>query len=169
MAKFYGDCLVIPEANNDAGLILFLRRLHVRVWEREKPATDKEDQKPMGKLGVWTSDDGMGQGTRSAFLGELRSAVRKHAMDGEGLDIPFLHIIDEMEHFAVNTNTGRAEALDKWHDDFVLALSFAYFLRHRGTVLVAPALNQLLPPDVRAMLAQEKRERSGIAHGAHRI
>ena len=169
LAKFYGDCLVIPEANNDAGLILFLRRLHVRVWEREKPATDKEDQKPMGKLGVWTSDDGMGQGTRSAFLGELRSAVRKHMMDGEGLDIPFLHILDELEHFAVNPNTGRAEALDKHHDDFVLALSFAYFLRHRGTVMAAPALNQLLPPDVRAMLAEEHRERGLRGNGAHRI
>jgi len=118
---------------------------------------------------VWTSDDGMGQGTRSAFLGELRSAVRKHMMDGEGIDIPFLHILDELEHFAVNPNTGRAEALDKWHDDFVLALSFAYFLRGRGTVLAPPSLSQILPPDVRAMLAQEQRERSGIAHGAHRI
>lgn len=170
MAKWYGDCMVVPEANNDAGLIMCLRKLHVHVWEREKPATDKEDQRPMGKLGIWTSDDGMGQGTRSCLLAELRSAVRKLMLDGEGLDIPFLHILDEMEHFAVNTNTGRAEALSGWHDDFVMALGFAYFLRARGSVMQVPALSAVMPPDVMAMLKQnEIQARPFGSGGAYRV
>jgi hypothetical protein len=170
MAKFYGDCLVVPEANNDAGLIMCLRRLNVRVWEREKPATDKEDQRPMGKLGMWTSDDGMGQGTRSALLGELRSAVRKLLMDGEGLDIPFHHIIDELEHFAVNTNTGRAEALSGWHDDFVMALGFAFFLRSRGTTMEPSAMSAVMPPDVMAMMRLQQMQGTPMGGGgAYRV
>ena len=169
MAKFYGHCLVVPEANNDAGLIMCLRKLNVRVWEREKPATDKEDQKPMGKYGIWTSDDGMGRGTRSDLLTELRSAVRKLMMDGEGMDIPFLHILDEMEHFAVNTNTGRAEALSGWHDDFVMALGFAFFLRGRGTTMEPPAMSATMPPDVMAMMRQVEGERRPLGGGAYRV
>lgn len=169
MAKVYGDCLVVPEANNDAGLIMCLRKLKVRVWEREKPATDKEDQKPMGKLGIWTSDDGMGQGTRSSLLAELRSAVRKMMMDGEGLEIPFLHILDEMEHFAVNTNTGRAEALAGWHDDFVFATGFAFFLRGRGTIMQAPAMSAVMPPDVQEMMRQMQRQMGPKGGGQYRV
>jgi hypothetical protein len=171
MAKLYGNCLVVPEANNDGGLIMCLRRLHVNVYERQKPATEKEDQAGTGKYGVWTSDDGQGRGFRSEFLAELRSAVRKLMLDSEGIDIPFLHILDEMEHFAINPDTGKAEAQEKWHDDFVMALAFAFFLRGRGTTFAAPALGQLLPPDVQRMLIEEGRSAraAGLGHGAHRI
>ena len=169
LALWYGRALVVPEANNDCGLISWLRKFGVRIYEREKPATDKEDQVPTGKLGIWTSDDGAGQGMRSSILSELRSTVRKMLMDGEGLEIPFLHILDEMEHFAINANTGRAEALDKWHDDFVMALAFAFFLRTRGTVLTPKVLEQALPLDVRAMLRQAEMETKWLGGGQHRI
>jgi len=169
LAMWYGRVLVVPEANNDCGLISWLRKWQVRIYEREKPATEKEDQVPTGKLGIWTSDDGAGLGMRSGMLSELRSAVRKLRMDGEGIDIPFLHVLDEMEHFAIHPNSGKAQALEGFHDDFVMALAFAFFKRARGTVYQAPSLSQILPPDVRAMLAHEQRQRAGIAHGAHRI
>lgn len=171
MARFYGRALVIPEANNDCGLISWLRKLHVRIYERERPATDKDDQQPTGKLGFWTSDDGQGQGVRSEILSELRSVVRKMLLENaEGLEIPFLHILDEMEHFTINPNTGRAEALDKHHDDFVMALAFAFFLKAKGTMLAGEAGQSLLPPDVRGMLreqAQAQLMKRGT--GAHRI
>lgn len=169
ISKFYGNAMVVPEANNDCGLIMCLKKLGVRIFERERPATDKEDQVPTGKLGIWTSDDGAGQGMRSSILGEVRAAVRKMNIDGEGLDIPFLHILDEMEHFAINPNTGKAEALEKHHDDFVLATSFAYFLRSKGTVYVVEQLSQLLPPDVRRMLQEEGQQSTMGMGGAHRI
>lgn len=169
ISKFYGGALVVPEANNDCGLILCLKKLGVNIYERERPATDKEDQVPTGKLGIWTSDDGQGQGMRSSMLGELRAAVRKNFLDGEGIDIPFLHIIDEMEHFTINPNTGRAEALEKHHDDFVMALGFAFFLRAKGTVYSVNTLQQMMPPDVRRMMEQHGMEQGRAGMGAHRI
>ncbi|MBN8422473.1 MAG: hypothetical protein J0L73_26395 [Verrucomicrobia bacterium] len=169
ISKFYGGALVVPEANNDCGLIMCLKKLGVNIYERERPATDKEDQMPTGKLGIWTSDDGAGQGMRSGMLGELRAAVRKQMMDGEGIDIPFIHILDEMEHFAINPNTGKAEAMEGWHDDFVMGLAFAYFLRGRGTVYAAPELSQMLPPDVRRLMELHAQDTVGGGGGAHRI
>lgn len=169
LAMWYGRALVVPEANNDCGLIGWLRTFGVRIYERERPATDKEDQVPTGKLGLWTSDDGAGQGMRSSILSELRSTIRKMMIDGEGIEIPFLHILDELEHFTINPNTGKAEALEKWHDDFVMALAFAFFLRAKGTVMAPPKAETLLPPDVMKMLRMEQHQKGQWVNPAHRI
>lgn len=167
-SRFYGGCLTVPEANNDCGLIMCLRKLNVPIYERERPASEVEDQRPTGKLGIFTSDNGQGSGFRSAMLSEVRAAIRKGMRDGQGLDVPFLHILDEMEHFAINPNSGKAEALPKWKDDFVMSLAFAYFLKGKGTVMAAPALHQSLPRDVLGMLQAQQWEGPPTS-GAHRI
>lgn len=167
-SKLYGNCLVVPEANNDCGLIMCLRRLGVPVYERQKPATEQDDQEGTGKYGVWTSDDGAGRGFRSQFLGDLQSAVRKLRMEGHGIDIPFGHILDEMEHFATNPDTGKTAAVDGWHDDFVMALAFAYYFRSRGTIYSPAALVPMMPPDVRKMHAMVAAP-GGRGSGAHRV
>lgn len=170
LSRYYGRALIIPEANNDCGLIMCLRKLGAKIYERVKPATDKEDQQPTGKLGFWTSDDGAGRGVRSEILAELRSVIRKMLIDGaEGIEIPFLHVIDELEHFTINPDNGKAEALDGWHDDFVMALAFAFFLRTKGTLMERPAGMIALPPDVRAMLAQDDAGRRRVMNPAHRV
>lgn len=169
LAVWYGRCLVIPEANNDCGLIRELRKFGAHIYNRERPATDKDDQQPTGKLGFWTSDDGSGQGLRSEILAEVRSTVRKRALENaEGLEIPFLHILDEMEHFAINSNTGKAEALEGHHDDFVMSLAFAFYLRARGSVMAPPAGEGVVPPDVLAMMRMVDAQRP-LANGAHRV
>ena len=171
LSKWYGGCLVIPEANNDCGLIAALRKLGVPIYERQRPATDVRDQEPTGKYGIWTSDDGQGQGMRSQFLGSLQRAIRRLNYQQEGIEIPFLHIIDELECFAVNLRTGKAEALPKKHDDFVMALAFAYELRAKGTVMAVPLRERQMPRDMRRMLEAEQRIRSmmGAGGGAHAI
>lgn len=169
VAKLFGGCLVVPEANNDCGLIMCLRKLHVNVYERQRPATEKDDQEGTGKFGVWTSDDGQGRGFRSQFLSELRAAVRKLKLEGEGIDIPFLHVLDEMAHFATDPDTGRTEAAEGWHDDFVMALAFAYFFRSRGTVYRPPVLAAVRPPDVQKLYDLVKSQGLGKTRGAHRM
>lgn len=169
MSKFFGGCMVVPEANNDGGLIKFLRDLQVPIYERKKPATEKEDQKPTGKFGVWTSDNGDGNGMRSEFLGNLRRAVRRLDYEGEGIQIPFAHVLDEMTHFAINLKNGKAEALPGHHDDFVMALAFAYHLRSLGTVMSRPVRETQLPRELQRFVEIEKRLRAGVARGAHRI
>jgi hypothetical protein len=168
ISAWYGNCLVVPEANNDGGLIKFLRDLSVPLYERTKAATEKEDQKKLGKFGVWTSDDGQGQGMRSQFLTSLRRAVRRLEYDGEGIDIPFEHVVDEMSTFATNLKNGKVEALPKKHDDFVLALAFAYELRALGSIMQRPARETELPPEFRRIIEAENRIRAKL-QGAHRI
>lgn len=168
VSKWYGGCLVVPEANNDGGLIKFLRDLNVPIYERTKAATEKEDQKKTGKYGVWTSDDGQGQGMRSQFLTSLRRAVRRLDHAGEGIEIPFEHIVDELSTFATNLKTGKTEAMPKKHDDFVMALAFAYELRALGTIMEAPTRETEMPPEFSRLLEAEARAR-GVLGGAHRI
>lgn len=168
-SKYFGGCLVVPEANNDGGLIKFLRDLKVPIYERQKPATEKEDQKKTGKFGVWTSDNGDGLGMRSQFLGSLRRAVRRLDYEGEGIEIPWEHLLDEMAHFATNLKTGKVEALPGHHDDFVMALAFAYELRSLGTVMSRPTRETQLPRDMQRILDAERRMRGVIQGGAHRI
>jgi hypothetical protein len=168
-AKWYGNCLVVPERNNDGGLIKFLRDLGVNVYEQLRPATDKEDQKGTGKFGIWTSDDGQGRGIRSEMLAELRRAVRRREYPGEGIFIPFLHIIDEMETFIVNPTNGKAEAQAKKHDDFVMAMAFGYYLRERGTVKTAPVLTRKMPRDLEAMMLHDMTRRMNTGGGAHLV
>lgn len=162
-AKFYGDALCIPEANNDCGLIAELKKLGVRVIERPKPATDVDDQQASGKLGIWTSDSGDGAGMRSQFLNTLQSAIRRMNYQQEGLEIPFLHIVEELETFAVNLRTGKAEALPQKHDDFVMALAFCYHLRKKGTLMPIPLRQRQMPRELERLFAVESKARSWAA------
>ncbi len=170
LAKFYGDALCIPEANNDCGLIAAMKKLGVRIIERPKPPTDVDDQASTGKLGIWTSDSGDGAGMRSQFLNSLQTAVRRMNYQQEGIEIPFLHIVEEMQTFAVNLKTGKAEALPQKHDDFVMALTFAYHLRKRGYIMPIPARQRQLPREMQRLLDIEQRARSWASGGgAHAI
>lgn len=171
LSRFYGNALVVPEANNDCGLIAALRKLGVPVFERMRPATDVNDQLPTGKYGIWTSDSGDGHGMRSQFLNALQTAIRRMYYQQEGLEIPFLHILDELETFAVNLKTGKAEALKGKHDDFVMALAFGYHLRNLGTIMVPSVRMTELPREMQRMLAVEERMRTWVQSGggAHEV
>lgn len=171
VSKWYGGALVIPEANNDCGLIAALRRLGVNIIERTRPATEVEDQKPTGEYGIWTSDDGKGAGMRSEFLNSLQSAVRRMHYSQEGFEIPFPHIIGEMETFAINLKTGKVEALPKKHDDFVMALAFAFHLRKRGTIMRENVVSTPVGREIQRLMDIEARLRGGLlaGGGAHQI
>lgn len=171
VSKFYGGAMVVPEANNDCGLIAELRRLGVPIYERPKPATDVNDQEPSGKYGIWTSDSGDGAGMRSQFLNSLQTAIRRMYYQQEGIEIPFVHIIDELETFAVNLKTGKAEALPSKHDDFVMALAFCFHLRARGTIMKAPVRTTPVPREIALMMDIEQKARAWVqtGGGAHAI
>lgn len=171
LSKMYGDALVIPEANNDCGLIAALRKLSVPIFERPRPATEINDQTPSGKYGIWTSDTGEGNGMRSQFLNSLQTAIRRMYYQQEGLEIPFEHIIQELETFAVNLKTGKAEALSGKHDDFVMALTFAYHLRARGTIMQVPHRETAMPREFQRLYELEQRMRQYVqgGGGAHAI
>lgn len=147
---FYGHCLVVPEANNDAGLIRGLRKRGCHIYEKERPATDVDATKKTGKFGFWTRG-GENENTRKWIIQLLARAVRETGTEGEGLEIPFTWIIDELEHFAVDPDTGREEAMSGWHDDWVLAVAIGLATINGGTLYKLPESSVELPRDIQLL------------------
>lgn len=145
---FYGRCLIVPEANNDRGLIRGLRKRGALIYQQERPATQVHSHKPSGKYGVWTRG-GENEGTRNWMVENLARAVRELTTLGEGIFCPFPWIIDEMMHFATDPDTGKAEAMDGWHDDWVLALMIGWATKSGATVYMPQSNSAPLPRDLR--------------------
>ncbi len=158
---FYGRCIVIPEANNDRGLILLLRKRGVHLYEQMRPATRTDAQKPSGKLGFWTRGQD-GEQTRNAIIEMLAAAIREIATQGDGVFVPFPWIVEELAHFRIDPDDGKAKGMDGWHDDWVLALAIAFGCLDSTTVY----RHETISP-VRSR--REDRYEEPAAHGAHRV
>jgi hypothetical protein len=148
---FYGRCMIVPEANNDRGLIMLLRNKGALIYEQERHATVKEMYKPSGKLGFWTSG-GEGELTRRWIIEHMARAIRQLNSPGEGLFCPFLWILDELEHFVTDPDSGKAAAMADWHDDWVLAICIGLATMGSATTYQLPVLSgAALPRDLRDM------------------
>lgn len=148
LSRFYGNCMVVPEANNDAGLIRDLRKLGVRVYEQERPATEVHNHKPSGKFGFWMQG-GQYESVRRQAIEDMARAVREKNTPGDGVWIPFVWIIDEMLHFVTDPDTGRAEAMNGWHDDWVMSACIGKATRDCACAYYEEALTEDDPPDVK--------------------
>jgi len=137
---FYGRCIVVPEANNDRGLILMLRNRGVHLYEQTRPATRTDSAKPSGKLGFWTRGAD-GENTRNAIIELLAAAIREIATQGDGLFIPFPWIVEELAHFRIDPDDGKAKGMDGWHDDWVLALAIAFATKDSATTYRAETID----------------------------
>ena len=156
---FYGRCMIVPEANNDRGLILLLRNRGATIYEQEKPATTKEMHKPSGKLGFWTRG-AEGEGTRRWIIEKLARAIRELNRDGEGLFCPFMWVLDELEHFVTDPDTGKAAAMDGWHDDWVMAVAIGLgTLNSATTYVMTETPEAALPRDLRDLQSARRGER----------
>lgn len=150
LARHYGDCMVVPEANNDSGLILELRRLGATVYQRRPPKTARDPDRPQpAKFGFLTKG-GEHDGTRRWIIENLARAIREITTPGEGVEVPFPWIIRELRNFIV-TASGRAEAAPGHHDDWVLALAIGLACQESATTYVRERIVPSLPPDLRAL------------------
>lgn len=159
---FYGRPLVIPEANNDRGLILLLRKKNVRIYEQTQPATKKEAAKPSGKLGFWTRGS-EGEGTRRWIIEDMARRIREVATTGDGVFIPFPWIVRQLMAFRTNPETGKDEAMAGYHDDWVLALAIGLNTMGGGTIYHPQLVAVEDPPDLK--WGQSK----GAPAGTHRV
>jgi hypothetical protein len=159
LSCYYGRCKIVPEANNDRGLILLLRQRGADIYEQERPATQVASHKPSGKFGFWTRG-GEHENTRNWIIENLAKAVRELQRVGDGIFCPFLFILDECEHFATDPDTGKAQAMEGWHDDWVMAVAIWMATKAGGTVYQAPMDEvDTLPRDLK--LARERKLTSG--------
>jgi hypothetical protein len=158
---FFGRCLVVPEANNDRGLIRDLRKLGVHIYEQLRPATRTDAAKPSGKLGFWTRGAD-GEQTRNAIIELIAAAIREIATQGDGIFIPFPWIVEELAHFRIDPDDGKAKGMDGWHDDWVLAIAIAYATKDGATTYTEETVNP-------ARSRQMDQPITARAHGAHRV
>lgn len=117
LAKYYNDALVGIEANFDTFPIKYLEKLGYDkqfIRKREDNFTGKTNK----SFGFKTDKI-----TRPLILSELQAIVNDHV----GL-INDKTTLDEMLNFVKNEH-GRAEAQQGSHDDLVMALAIAYYIR----------------------------------------
>lgn len=124
LSDHYGQCKIVPEANDDRGLIMLLKQRGANLYERhtddEQPAGARSP-KPSGKFGFKTKG-GQAENTRNWIIEALARAIREWDTQGAGLYIPDLATVQELKSFIVKKN-GRAEAAEGRHDDRVMALA----------------------------------------------
>lgn len=122
LSKLYNRALVAPEINfGGMGVIDHLVRLGVPLykWKRPDDGGGMKDGRKAGWLtNVWSRD---------YMLAELRKMVAeccRLGADGNGI-FRDPGLLSEMETFAVNPSTGKAEAMSRHWDDRVIAMAIA--------------------------------------------
>lgn len=148
MAKYYGDCPIIVEVNKDPGFIVLLKMWGSNLYERETSAQNKRQGKS-GKLGFVTkpgasSEQGM---NRRWVIENLARSIRELGKEYEGIEIPFLHIVQELTTF-VNYPDGTPRALEGCHDDNVLALAIGHANEAVGQTYKKQIIVPELPRDL---------------------
>jgi len=143
LSQHYGHCLIVPEVNYDKGFIRALRDLGAHIYERERAATEKENQKPTKKYGFLTRGQ-EGEGQRGWCIERLAASLREWDKDGSWLDCPALHIITEMENF-IRKEDGREEAAPGKHDDWVIALCIGLVCLDGATLYRLPSARSTEP------------------------
>jgi hypothetical protein len=113
------------------------------------------------RYGFTMGDNSARNGVRSTIIADLARAIIEVAKRGLGIDIAAEWILDELEHFVNDPDTGRAEASEGWHDDWVLALCIAYAIQASATMYVAPVDT--------LHFGEDDEHRTGSGTGGHQV
>lgn len=165
MSLYYGDCLIVPERNNDRGLCLLLKQkganLHEEVSTDANPVGAKTPQ-PTGKYGFLTVG-GQAEKSRNWILEALDRRIREWNTEGDGIEVPDLATIAELKAFIVDKLTGRSQAAPGKHDDRVLALAIGLALENLATTLRMRRGPSVIPRDLREHYEMEETGAGGFS------
>jgi hypothetical protein len=154
ISAYYGNCLVVPEANNSGmALIELLKPMGVPIYERQ--TWNMREARKIKILGWQTTE-----ATRHYAMDRLGRALREFGNEQEGVEIPCPHAIDELRFFIVNAK-GRAEAAPGKHDDDVLAIGIALACEEAATEYVERMVPRVVPRDIRKADLRERGGRYG--------
>lgn len=145
LSEFYGRCICGLEVNQGLQVLRCLKDASVPLYKRivvSHKTKSKEEQ-----YGFKLTDANQ----RRMVVDGLAAAIRN-----EELDIPDVHMIDEMIKFVVKPN-GRAEASSGAHDDDVMQAAMAWEVMPSATVFARKVVRDVDPPD----MAKPGRHRGG--------
>jgi hypothetical protein len=151
MSLYYGNCLIVPERNNDRGLCVLLRQKGANLHEEISTDADPigaRSPKPTGKFGFLTVG-GQAEKSRNWILEAMDRRIREWDTEGDGLEVPDLATVAEMRAFIVDKLTGRAEAAPGKHDDRVIALAIALHFENLATTYRVRTGPAVIPRDLR--------------------
>lgn len=120
LSKLYGDCIVVPEANNPGiALIELLKERHVEIWQREDPDHLNLGKK-LKKSGFWT-----GGKTKDGVVAVLEDTIQSIGIEGKEQFI--CHYPRAAKEFAtfVTNKDGSCGAAQGNHDDWVMSIGIA--------------------------------------------
>lgn len=113
--KWYGDCMIVPEANQGLDVINALRERECLIYRRPK-FDHKNPGKTLEVVGWETTDK-----TRPLIVSEIQKVVREEALV---IECPVA--VSQMRTFERNAR-GKACAKSGCHDDDVIALAIGLF------------------------------------------
>jgi hypothetical protein len=152
MSQFYGNCKIIPEANQERGLIAGLLKKGADVYEQM--TTDRKGnarkEKSTGMYGIQTTGGQAGTGSRNRMIEMLATAIREYNTPMDGLEILDRPLVQELEDFIVHPS-GKAEAAPGKHDDDVMALAIGITFIGLATPYVAQVIKKELPRDLQLL------------------
>lgn len=109
LSRYYGDCIIVVEANKGVTVIATLRdTYHANLYMRTQ--FDSTTQKTIKKLGWHTDEE-----SRRLLVDAIQDAVRDQTVE-----IPCPHMLSELKTF-VRDSKGKATAGGGAHDDDVLS------------------------------------------------
>jgi hypothetical protein len=156
LATYYGKCMVVPEVNQDRGLVELLRlKGDLPIYQRE--IFNHVNQKKSKALGWQTTGS-----TRLRIEEAIAKAIREHDEQGAGVELNDHGLIRECETFCRNHVSGRAEALPGAHDDDVIALGIGLCCIEGATRFKMLRATPALPRDLarhEKKILQEMRNR----------
>ena len=120
LARYYGNCLIVPEVNKGVGLTDKLKELGCNLYQQEE--FNLISQKWTRKVGWNTQAD-----NRHLPIDALGDAVR----DGR-VDIGCPNVVSEMQTF-VRNKRGKDEAASGRHDDDVMMAGIGLYCLSQAT------------------------------------
>lgn len=147
LACYYGQCIIVPEANRDRGLIRMLLERGANIWERptDQERSDVKTSRPSGKYGFLTTG-GQAENTRSWIIERMARAIREWDQVGEGFEAD-RRTVQEMEAFIVNEK-GKEEAIAGEHDDSVIPACIGLALIEEATMMTPDVARPEEPRDL---------------------
>lgn len=148
LSRYYGECTVISEWNQDKGLIELLKLEAIPQYQRVM--FNRREQVRTKAYG-WVTDPR----TRPRIIEHLAKCIRE-----DEIDIRSMWTVDECKNFVVKPS-GRAEAAQGKHDDQVLSLAIGLLNIDEATTFHERMTDAWIPPDLRDDYAAKQRASGG--------
>lgn len=136
LSQFYGRCICGLEVNQGLQVLRCLKDASVPLYKRIVESHHTKTK--VEQYGFKLTDHNQ----RRMLIEGLAAAIRN-----EEIDVPCVHMIDEMIKFVVKQN-GRAEASTGAHDDDVMQAAMAWEVLPSATVLARRVVRNIDPPDM---------------------